>query len=107
MTRSEIITSWINKNVADGLVGKSNYLVEGDCVVRIANHEPVKANFEMFNQDCKKIVFIFFANDGFNDDKVESIVSEYEYDYECTFAIIDESNTISEYDKICISRLVD
>jgi hypothetical protein len=98
------ITNWINRNVENGFIGKSNYLTIENVVVRIANHAPRKYNFKAYNEDCDKIILVFFASDV-NESEIQDIINNELYDYDCEYIIIEE-NKLSDYDEVVISRFV-
>lgn len=98
------ITEWINRNVENGFIGKSNYLTIENVVVRISNHAPKSYNFKAYNEECDKIILVFFESD-ITESEIQDIIENELSSYDCEYVIIEE-NQLSDYDNVVIERFV-
>ena len=98
------VTEWINRNVENGFIGKSNYLTIDNVVIRISNHAPRKYNFEAYNEDCNKIILVFFQSD-IKESEIQDIIENELKNFDCEYIIIEE-NKLSDYDNVIISRFL-
>jgi len=85
----------IKKQIDDMLEyngGKSWYFQKDDIVIRVADHLPNFTNFDIYNEDCKKIVLISAHVD---ENQLIEIAEENENDYDEIVCIFIDNNYIT------------
>jgi|SRR5690554_6926433 len=109
----KVVVDFINRNVENGMVGKSIYFQYEDTLVRIANHLPVVANIEAYNEDATKVILVFFESDLnevgcygeiLTEKKIQDFIESEMGDFEVEYIFISEENKLDDYSENLINR---